>query len=106
MAKEYLTIKDVIGPLLFVEKVTGVKYAELVELEFPSGNIGRGQVLDISKNIAVVQSFESTQGLNTTQTRVKFIGRGLELGVSRDVLGRVFDGLGLPIDGGPPIFSQ
>ena len=106
MAKEYLTIKDVVGPLLFVEKVTGVKYAELVELEFPSGNIGRGQVLDISKDIAVVQSFESTQGLNTTQTRVKFIGRGLELGVSKDMLGRIFDGLGNPIDGGPRLLPE
>src|SRR3990172_5057538 len=106
MAKEYLTIKDVVGPLLFVEKVTGVKYAELVELEFPSGKIGRGQVLDISKDIAVVQSFESTQGLNTTQTRVKFIGRGLELSVSRDMLGRIFGGLGNPIDGGPRLLPE
>ena len=106
MAKEYLTIKDVVGPLLFVEKVTDVKYAELVELEFPDGKIGRGQVLDISDKIAVVQSFESTQGLNTSQTRVKFIGRGLELAVSRDILGRVFDGLGLPIDGGPRILAE
>jgi V/A-type H+/Na+-transporting ATPase subunit B len=101
MAKEYLTIKDVVGPLLFVENVTGVKYAELVELELPDGRLGRGQVLDISKDLAIVQSFESTQGMNNTQTRVKFIGRGLELGVSRDMLGRIFSGLGRPIDGGP-----
>ncbi len=106
MAKEYLTIKDVIGPLLFVEKVVDVKYAELVELEFPSGKRGRGQVLDISNDVAVVQSFESTQGLNTTQTRVKFIGRGLELDVSKDMLGRVFNGLGTPIDGGPKILPE
>ena len=104
--KEYLTIKDVVGPLIFVEKVAEVKYGELVELEFPSGKTGRGQVLDISDKIAVVQSFESTQGLNTTQTRVKFIGRGLELGVSRDMLGRVFDGLGRPIDGGPRLITD
>ncbi len=106
MAKEYLTIKDVIGPLLFVEKVVDVKYAELVELEFPSGKRGRGQVLDISKDVAIVQSFESTQGLNTTQTRVKFIGRGLELNVSKDMLGRVFNGLGDPIDDGPKILPD
>ncbi|MDP1808812.1 MAG: V-type ATP synthase subunit B [Actinomycetota bacterium] len=106
MAKEYLTIKDVVGPLLFVEKVTDVKYGELVELEFPSGKIGRGQVLDISTDIAVVQSFESTQGLNTTQTRVKFIGRGLQLGVSKDMLGRIFDGLGRPMDGGPKLLPE
>jgi len=106
MAKEYLTIRDVVGPLLFVEKVTDVKYAELVELEFPNGKIGRGQVLDISKDIAVVQSFESTQGLNTTQTRVKFIGRGLQLSVSKDMLGRIFDGLGQPMDGGPKLLPE
>ncbi|HEB12923.1 MAG TPA: V-type ATP synthase subunit B [Actinobacteria bacterium] len=106
MSKEYLTVKDVVGPLLFVEKVADVKYAELVELEFPSGRRGRGQVLDISNDIAVVQCFESTQGLNTTQTRVKFIGRGLELNVSEDMLGRIFNGLGAPIDGGPNILPE
>ncbi len=106
MSKEYLTVRDVVGPLIFVEKVVDVKYAELVELEFPSGRRGRGQVLDISNDIAVVQCFESTQGLNTTQTRVKFIGRGLELNVSEDMLGRIFNGLGAPIDGGPNILPE
>ena len=106
MSKEYLTVKDVVGPLLFVEKVTDVKYAELVDLEFPSGRRGHGQVLDISKDIAVVQCFESTQGLNTSQTRVQFIGRGLELSVSQDMLGRIFNGLGTPIDGGPRILPE
>lgn len=106
MAKEYLTIKDVVGPLLFVEKVTDVKYSEMVELEFPDGKIGRGQVLDVSTDIAVVQSFDSTQGLNTTQTRVKFAGRGLQLGVTRDMLGRIFNGLGKPIDGGPKLLPE
>lgn len=106
MAREYLTIRDIVGPLLFVEQVTGVKYAELVELEFPDGSVGRGNVLDISREVAVVQSFEPTQGTNTTQTRVKFTGRGLQLAVSRDILGRVFDGLGEPIDGGPRILPD
>jgi V/A-type H+-transporting ATPase subunit B len=101
MTREYLTIRDIVGPLLLIEKVTGVKYGELVELEFPDGSIGRGNVLEISKDAALVQSFESTTGANVTKTRVKFMGRGLELGVSRDLLGRVFDGLGRPIDGGP-----
>lgn len=106
MAREYLTIRDVVGPLLFIEKVTDVKYNELVELRFPDGTVGRGNVLDVSRDLAVVQSFEGTRGLNTTQTRVKFIGHGLRLGVSRDMLGRVFDGLGEPIDGGPRILPE
>ena len=106
MIKEYLTVRDIVGPLLFVERVEDVKYGELVELEFPGGNVGRGQVLDISRDVAIVQSFESTQGLNTSQTRVKFAGRGLELGLSRDMLGRVFSGLGHPIDGGPRIMAD
>lgn len=106
MIKEYLTVRDIVGPLIFVERIEDVKYGELVELEFPNGRIGRGQVLDISHEIAVIQSFESTQGLNTTQTKIKFAGRGLELGLSRDMLGRVFSGLGKPIDGGPKIIPE
>lgn len=104
--KEYLTIRDVVGPLLLVEKVQDVKYGELVELEFPDGSRGHGDVLEISKDTALVQSFEGTQGINTTQTRVKFIGKGLELAVSRDILGRVFDGLGKPIDKGPQVIPD
>ncbi|MDI6689833.1 MAG: V-type ATP synthase subunit B [Actinomycetota bacterium] len=106
MPKEYLTIRDVVGPLLLVEKVTDVKYGELVELEFPDGFVGLGNVLEVSKETALVQVFESTQGLNITQTRVKFLGRGLDFAVSRDILGRIFDGLGRPIDGGPKIIPE
>jgi V/A-type H+-transporting ATPase subunit B len=106
MLKEYLTIRDVVGPLLLVEKVRGVKYGELVELEFPDGSRGFGNVLEISKEAALIQSFEGTTGLNTTQTRVKFIGKGLELAVSPDILGRIFDGLGRPIDGGPALIPE
>ena len=106
MLREYLTVREIVGPLLLVEKVRGVKYGELVELEFPDGSTGYGDVLEISEDVALVQSFESTQGLNTTQTRVRFIGRGLEFPVSRDILGRVFDGLGKAIDGGPQIITD
>lgn len=106
MPKEYLTVRAVVGPLLLVEKVVDVKYGELVELEFPDGSKGMGNVLEVSKDAALVQVFESTQGLNVTQTRVKFLGKGLEIAVSRDLLGRVFDGLGRPIDKGPSIISN
>lgn len=106
MTREYLTIKDIVGPLLLIEKVRDVSYGELVELEFPDGSLGRGNVLEISRETALVQSFESTTGANVTKTRVKFLGRGLELGVSRDLLGRVFDGLGRPIDDGPEIIPD
>src|SRR3972149_3165450 len=106
MLKEYLTVREIVGPLLLVEKVRGVKYGELVELEFPDGSTGYGDVLEISEDVALVQSFESTQGLNTTQTRVRFIGRSLEFPVSRDILGRGFDGLGKAMDGGPQIITD
>lgn len=106
MAKEYLTVRDIVGPLLFIEQVEGAKYAEVVELEFPDGSFSLGQVLDVSKDVTVVQCFASTQGLNTTQTKVKFTGHGLRLPVSKDILGRVFSGLGKPIDGGPAIIPD
>ena len=106
MLKEYLTIRDVVGSLIFVEGVKGVKYGELVELEFPDKSLSRGSVLEIDKDYALVQVFEGTRGINTTQTKVKFIGKSLHLGVSKDILGRVFDGLGRPIDNGPKIIAE
>ncbi len=106
MNKDYLTIRDVIGPLVYVERIIDVKYGELVDLQFPDGRISRGQVLDISEDLAVVQSFESTQGIDTGRTKVRFIGHGLEIGVSEEMLGRVFDGLGRPKDGGPRILPK
>lgn len=106
MLKEYLTIRDIVGPLLLVEGVKGATYGEVVDLEFPDGSIGRGNVLEISREVAMIQSFEGTRGLNTTQTRVKFSGKGLQFPVSKDILGRVFDGLGKPIDKGPKIIAD
>ncbi len=106
MLKEYLTIRDIIGPLLLVENVEEAKYAELVEVEFPDGSVALGNVLEVTKDAVLIQSFEGTRGLNTTQTRIKFMGRGLELPVAHDILGRVFDGLGRPIDGGPPLIPE
>ncbi|MBN2167875.1 MAG: V-type ATP synthase subunit B [Actinobacteria bacterium] len=101
--REYLTVKDIVGPLLLVEDVDGAKFAELVEIEFPDGSVGLGNVLEVNERAVLIQSFEDTHGLDTTSTRIRFRGRGMELAVSRDILGRIFDGLGRPIDDGPEI---
>ncbi len=99
--KEYKSVTQIAGPLVFVENVSGVGYNELVEVTLPSGEKQKGQVLDISENVAVVQIFGSTSGLNTTSTSVKFLGETMRLGVTDDMLGRVFSGLGEPRDKGP-----
>ena len=103
MIKEYLTVSEVAGPLMLVEKVEGVKYEELAEIELPKGEIRRGKVLEVSEDKALIQLFESARGVNVYGSKVRFLGRGVELGVSIDILGRVFDGNGNPIDGGPKI---
>lgn len=100
---DYMTVRDIVGPLLLVSGVEGAKYGELVEIEFPEGKTGLGNVLEVSEDSVLVQSFEGTRGLNVKETRVRFRGRGMELAVSRDILGRVFDGLGRPADDGPEI---
>jgi V/A-type H+-transporting ATPase subunit B len=99
--KEYKTVSQIAGPLVFVENVSGVGYNELVEVTLPSGEKQRGQVLDVTDTHAVVQIFGSTSGLNTTQTSVKFLGETMKLGVSTEMLGRVFSGLGEPKDNAP-----
>lgn len=103
MAREYQTTRDIVGPLLLVEDVAGVTYGELVELEYPDGTRSLGNVLEVDGSVALVQAFQGTRGANPAETTVRFLGRGLELGVSRDMLGRVFDGLGRPRDDGPEI---
>ena len=104
--KDYMTVRDIVGPLLLVWQVEGAKYGELVEVEFPDGSVGYGNVLEVSEDRVLIQSFEGTRGLNIANTRVKFRGRGLELAVSRDILGRVFDGLGRPLDDGPEVIPD
>jgi len=99
--KEYKTVTQIAGPLVFVENVSGVGYNELVEVTMPSGEKQKGQVLDISESVAVVQIFGSTSGLNTTGTSVKFLGETMRLGVTSEMLGRVFSGLGEPRDRSP-----
>lgn len=106
MVKEYLTVKEIVGPLILLQGVEGAKYNELVEVEFPDGSIGLGNVLEVEDDVVLLQSFESTSGLNIAETRVRFTGRSLELPVCKDILGRVFDGLGRPIDKGPRVIPE
>ncbi|MBE5957457.1 MAG: V-type ATP synthase subunit B [Lachnospiraceae bacterium] len=103
MAKEYRTIEEVAGPLMLVKGVDNVKYDELGEIELASGEVRRCKVLEIDGQNALVQLFESSTGINLSNSKVRFLGRSMELGVSPDMLGRVFDGLGNPIDDGPEI---
>ncbi len=104
--REYTTISEIKGPLLVVRGVSRVAYDEIVEVELPSGERRRGRVLDVSKDVAVVQVFEGTTGISPIGTTVRFLGRSLEIPVSEDMLGRIFNGLGEPIDGGPPIVAE
>ncbi len=106
MHKEYLTVTNIVGPLVIVEKIKDVKYSELVEIETAAGEIRRGTVLDVSTERAVVQVFEGTTGLNVDESRVRFLGRSQTLGVSPEIIGRIFDGSGNPKDGGPQIIPE
>ena len=106
MIKEYKTVTEVVGPLMIVEGVEGVKYDELVEIELQTGEMRRGKVLEINGSKAMVQIFEGSTGINLKGTKVKFLGKPLEIGVSEDMLGRVFDGMGRPKDNGPNIIPE
>ena len=106
MPKEYRTIQEVAGPLMLVRGVEGVTYNELGEIELASGEKRRCKVLEIDGGDALVQLFESSTGINLSNSKVRFLGRSMELAVSEDMLGRVFDGLGRPIDGGPEILPE
>ncbi len=106
MLKEYRTIKEVVGPLMLVDGVTGVKYNELVEIEQAGGEVRQGKVLEINRDKALVQLFEASQGLKMSTSKARFLGKSIELAVSMDMLGRVFDGMGRPSDGGPQIIAE
>ena len=106
MPKEYRTIEEVAGPLMLVRDVTDVNYNDLGEIELDNGEKRRCKVLEIDGGNALVQLFESSTGINLSNSRVRFLGRSMELGVSDDMQGRVFDGLGRPIDGGPEILPE
>jgi len=91
---------------MLVEGVEGITYGELTDIKLSDGSMRRGRVLEVSGDKAMVQVFEGTSGLSPQDVRVKFLGKGIELGVSTDMLGRVFDGFGRPVDGGPPIIPE
>ena len=106
MLKEYKSIKEIVGPLMLVSGVEGVKYDELVEISGQDGSVRRGKVLEVNGDNALVQLFEGSQGIQMSTSKARFLGRSLELGVSEDMLGRVFDGLGNPKDGGAAIIPE
>lgn len=106
MLKEYRTIKEVVGPLMLVENVAGVKYNELVEIEQADGEVRQGKVLEVNRDRALVQLFEVSQGLKISTAKARFLGKSIELPVSMDMLGRVFDGMGNPKDSGPALIPE
>ncbi len=106
MPKEYRTIEEISGPLMLVKNVDNVTYDELGEIELASGEVRRCKVLEINGTDALVQLFDSSAGINLSNSKVRFLGRSMELGVSKDMLSRVFDGMGRPIDGGPDILPE
>ncbi len=106
MPREYRTIQEVAGPLVLVQDVEGVTYDELGEIELANGEIRRCKVLEIDGSNALVQLFENSAGINLENSKVRFLGHSIELGVSEDMLGRVFDGMGSPIDGGVDIIPE
>ncbi len=106
VTKEYRTVKQIAGPLMLVEGVEGITYGELADIKLADGSSRRGRVLEVTGTRAMVQVFEGTSGLSPQDVKVKFLGKGMELGVSLDMLGRVFDGFGRPIDDGPPLIPE
>ena len=106
MLKEYRTISEVVGPLMMVEQVEGVKYDELVEIQLQNGELRHGQVLEVNEDKAMVQIFEGPSGINIRDTKVRFRGKPLSLNVSEDMIGRIFDGMGNVMDNGPEILPE
>lgn len=106
ITREYRTVRQIIGPLMLVDGIDGITYGELTDIKLGDGSMRRGRVLEVSGDKAMVQVFEGTSGLAPQDVKVKFLGKGIELGVSVDMLGRVFDGFGRPVDDGPPIIPE
>src|SRR5512135_622174 len=104
--KQYRTLSYVSGPLIFVERVNNVGYGEIVEIQGADGVMRSGQVLEVNRDRAVVQVFTGTRGLDVDQTRVHFTGQVARLGVSTEMLGRMLNGAGEPVDGGPAIVPE
>ena len=106
MRKDYKTIREVVGPLMLVDQVKGATYDELVEIRQKDGELRKGRILVVDGDKAMVQLFEPSQGLQPATAKARFLGHGIQLGVSPAMLGRVFDGMGQPIDGGPAIIPE
>lgn len=106
MLKEYQTVTQVYGPLMLVEGVEGAKYGEIVDIEIADGSIRHGQILQVEKDKVMVQVFEGTEGIDISRSTVRFLGKPMELGLSREILGRVFSGVGVPKDDGPAIIPK
>ena len=106
MRKDYKTIREVVGPLMVVENVEGVKYDELVEIYQEAGEVRAGKVLIVDGDKAVVQLFEGSQGLQIATAKARFLGHGMQIGVAPEIVGRIFSGVGRPIDGGPGIITD
>ena len=103
---EYASISEISGPLIIVEGVEGVGFDEMAEVVTPSGEVRRGRVLEVGRGKAIVQVFEGTAGLSVSETRVRFLGEPLKVPVSTEMLGRVMNSLGEPIDGNPAPFTE
>ena len=106
MLKEYRTVTQVYGPLMLVEGVEGAKYGEIVDIEIADGSTRHGQILQVDRDKVMVQVFEGTEGIDISRSTVRFIGKPMELGLSREILGRVFSGVGVPKDDGPAIIPK
>jgi V/A-type H+-transporting ATPase subunit B len=106
MLKEYKTIKSIVGPLILVEQVSGVKNEELVYITLPSGEKRRGKVIELEDDTALVQVFEGSSGIDISGTSINFSGEVLQLNLSADILGRTFSGLGKPLDGAPSVIAE
>ncbi|NLG07130.1 V-type ATP synthase subunit B, partial [Candidatus Peribacteria bacterium] len=106
MSTAYKTVTDIAGPLLIVKDVEGVTYDELCEIELPNGQKRLGKVLEAREGLAIVQLFESAQGAQTEGTKIRFLKHTFQIGVSEDILGRIFSGAGRPIDGGPELVPE
>ncbi|HIJ66927.1 MAG TPA: V-type ATP synthase subunit B [Planctomycetes bacterium] len=106
MLKEYQTVAEIYGPLMLVESVDSAKFGHIVDIEIADGTVRHGQILQVEKDKVLVQVFEGTEGINVDRSTVRFLGKPMELAVSPDILGRVFNGTGEPKDGGPKILPR
>jgi V/A-type H+/Na+-transporting ATPase subunit B len=106
VAKEYKTVRDIVGPLMLVDAVEGVNYGELAEVQMADGGKRLARVLEVTTDTALVQLFEGTRGIAPGRVKLRFLGKGQEIGLSPDMVGRTFDGMGRPIDGGPEVLPD